>query len=256
MKNKITTSISSVALMGMLVATPFAAFAQSADVSVKAKANANANFCTVINSDNFKALTNFDTRVTNLGDKRDTRDTKIDDNRTNRDQEIKDNETASQNKQDDRLAKFGSLTLTAEQKAALDSAQLAVQASLDTKTTDITSLVAGFRANMDKIRAEHRTEIDGLLGSVKVDLDAAIAKAKADCAAGVAPETVKANFQASIQAMHDKFKNDRTTVQASTKTDVQAAIDARKAEHVSIGASFRASIKSAWESFKSLFGGK
>jgi hypothetical protein len=254
MKNKFTTNISSLVLMGMLVATPFAAFAEDGGGTQPKPANAT-DFCTLINSDNFKALTRYDDHVAKVGDARDNRDTKIEDNRAGWDQKRADHQTNFENKQNERDTKIEGKDLTDAQKAALLSAQAGVQAAVDTKSGDLEAMVTEFRTNMDQIRSEHRAAIDGLLATVKTDLDAAITKAKADCAAGVAPETVKANFQASMKATHEKFVTDRKTVQDQTKADVQVQVQARQDERQGLIESFRASIKSAWESFRSLFGG-
>ena len=70
MKNKLTTTISSLTIMGMLVASPLAAFAKEGDVKTP-KLNPSANFCTVINSEDFKALTKFEDNLVKRDGNRD-----------------------------------------------------------------------------------------------------------------------------------------------------------------------------------------
>lgn len=238
----------------MIVVTPFAAFAETVDVKVKA--TNSVNFCTVINSEDFKALTKFDNGLMIRDQKEGDRDTKIEDQRKMFDMKRTDRKEEGEKKFDDRMMKIEGKNLTEQQKQSLEKSELAIKTALDTKGGDIAALVVEFRANMDQIRSQHRTEIDTALATVKADLDTAIVKAKADCAAGVAPETVKADFQASVKTTHEAFKAEKKDIQAQTKNDLSVEVGARKAEHVSIVTSFRLSIKSAWESFRSLFNKK
>lgn len=255
MNNKLTTTISSLTIMGLLVASPLAAFAKDGDVKTP-KVNPGTNFCTTINSEDFKALTKFGDNLIKRDGRIEDRDTKIEDRRGMFDQKREDKKSEFENKQDERGLKLEGKSLTDEQRAVLAAAQLAVQNAVDLKNVDVAALVAEFRTNMDGIRSEHRSEIDALLGDVKVDIDAAITKAKADCAAGVAPETVKANFQASIKTTHEAFAADRKVIQEQTKTEVKTEVESRKEDRSVVRESFRASMKSAWESFKSLFNKK
>lgn len=254
MKNKFTTTVSSLTIIGLMAAAPLAAFAKEGDTK-REKSN-GANFCTIINSEDFKALTKYEDRADKFDDKRDERDGKINEHRDLVDQKREDHKSEFEDKQSERSGKFEAKGLTDEQKKALTAAQQAVQNAIDNHSGDISALVKEFRNNMDQIRSEHRTAIDGLLVGVKADVDAAITKAKADCAAGVAPETVKTNFQESVKASHEKFVAERKDVQDETKADIKAEVEAKKDGRESITLSFRTSIKSAWESFKALFGKK
>jgi hypothetical protein len=243
-------------VMGFVLA-PVAVFAEiDGDANVALKANGHINFCNAINSEDFKTLVNFQQGLETRDDHRGDRDEKVEEKRGWFDQKREDKQGEAQDKVEDRFAKLESKALTDIQKQGLLSARMAIQAAMDFKSSDMDAMIKEFRANMDTIKSEHRTEMDASFGNLKVALDEAIAKAKADCAAGVNPDTVRANFQASVKAAHDQFTTERKDIQTDTKADVKAEVGERHDERLSIGTSFRASIKSAWETFRSLFNKK
>ena len=101
MNNKLTTTLSSLTIMGMLVASPLAAFAKEGEVKAP-KLNNGENFCTTINSEDFKALTKFEDNLAKRGDSRDARDIKIEDRRGAVDQKREGKKSEFENKQEDR----------------------------------------------------------------------------------------------------------------------------------------------------------
>lgn len=244
--------ITGLVITALSVGAPFAVFADN-EISTKSTAKAK-DFCVVIQSADFKALTKLGDIVTKQDDKRSERDEKITNKRNEADKKrSKHSDDEADKQQEHALALMGKLSV-ASQSVAATQLQAGIQASVDTKNGDMASLIADYRANMDKIRTEHRTQIDTLLAQVKTDVDAAIAKAKTDCGAGVPSVTVKANFQASMTAIHDKFKTSRDSVQATTKAEVAQTVQVRKDDAVEVRHTFRDSLKSTWSSFKSLFG--
>ncbi|MEI8224168.1 MAG: hypothetical protein WCG20_03535 [bacterium] len=245
--------VTGLVITALSVGAPFAAFAENASSTKNTQAK---DFCVVIQSADFKALTKFGDLLDKKEENRSERDQKIGGKRSETDQKRGESEAKFEDNQKERADKLVGKGLTDAQKAALASAQIAMQSAVDTKNGDMTALVAAYRTNMDKIRTEHRTQIDALLTQVKVDVDAAIAKAKTDCGAGVPSTTVKANFQDSMKAIHDKFKTSQDSVQVATKAEVAQTVQVRKDDAMTTRHTFRDSVKSAWSSFKSLFGKK
>lgn len=246
--------VTGLVITALSVGAPFAAFAEN--TSSAQKALAAKDFCTLIQSTDFKALTKFEDRLEKKDEQRTDRDQKISGKRSEVDQKRGESEAKFEDKQKERADKLVGKGLTDAQKAALAQAQAMVQSSVDTKNGDMAALIADYRTNMDKIRTEHRGEIDTLLATVKTEVDAAIAKAKTDCGAGIPSATVKTNFQDSMKAIHDTFKTSRDSVQATTKAEVAQTVQVRKADAGVTRNAFRDSVKSAWSSFKSLFGKK
>lgn len=262
MKSLITHTLSGAAITALTMGAPFAAFAQSATASATASVKIN-DFCVAIQSADFTTYAKFGGRLdvkmdqkseAKKDEKRAEHDLKIETKRLGLDLKLGARQESRDDKRDDRMEKAEDKAKTEDEKKALTELQSKIQLAVDTKNGDFAQLMQNYRLNMDKIRAEHRTEIDTAIAQSKVEIDAAIAKAKSDCNAGVPSETVKANFQASIKAIHEKFKTDRSTISASTSNQLKAAIEARKEGRIGIADSFKLSFKSAWQSFISLFG--
>lgn len=246
--------ITGLVITALSVSAPFAAFADN-ETSTQRPAKSK-DFCVAIQSTDFKALTNIESLISNKNIKREARDQSTTEKRSEADNKRQEHEQESESKQKDREDKVGAHDLTDAQKSALLQVKANIQASVDTKNSDIAAIVSDYRANMDKIRTEHRSQIDALLVQVKTDVDAAIAKAKTDCASGVPSTTVKANFQVSMKAIHDKFKASQNSVQVATKAEVAQTVQARQDGAVTTRHTFRDSVKSVWTSFKSLFSKK
>lgn len=261
MKPFITHTLSGVALTAITLGAPFAAFAQTSSTSTLPKGK-DANFCIAIQSADFNAYAKFGgkfkEKIEDKEDKKDEkraeRDLKIKEKRAMINLKLGDRKEKEDSKIEDRFEKAEDKPMTDAQKQTLAEVQAKIQLAVDTKNGDFEALIKEYRADMDTLRAEHRAEIDAAITASKVEIDAAIAKAKADCAAGVPSETVKAQFQTSIKAIHEKFRADRSVISASTSGQLQAAIEARKEARAEVSSTFRATIKSAWQSFISLFG--
>lgn len=266
MKSLITHTLSGATITALTIGAPFAAFAQSATASATTSVKTN-DFCVAIQSADFTTYAKLGGRLdvkidqkaevknnTSKDEKRAEQDLKIETKRLGLDLKLGARQESRDDKRDDRMEKAEDKAKTEDKKKALTELQSKIQLAVDTKNGDFAQLMQNYRLNMDKIRAEHRTEIDTAIAQSKVEIDAAIAKAKSDCTAGVSSETVKANFQASIKAIHEKFKTDRSTISASTSNQLKAAIEARKEGRIGIADSFKLSFKSAWQSFISLFG--
>lgn len=247
--------ISSLVITAVSLGAPFAAFAENAAVSARADASVKTrgNFCTMIQGPDFAAMAKFEDRMEKRDDHQAGQDKKTLDLRMKLDAKRGEKMVDLGKKVEDRVAKMSDKEMTDAQKAALLEAQAKVQAAIDTKNGDFAKLVAEYRADMDQVRTEHRTEIDALMAQMKIDIEAAITKAKADCAAGVAQETARATFQASMKSIHEKFNAKREAIRVETKADVNATVDARKDDRKEISATFRTSVRSAWDSFRALF---
>lgn len=261
MKSLITRTLSGAAITALTIGAPFAAYAQSATASATTSVKPN-DFCVAIQSADFATYAKFggrleakmDQKAEQKDDKRAEKDLKIETKRLGIDLKLGERKEKQEDKRDDRMERADSRAQTDDEKRALAEVQSKIQLAVDTKNGEFAKLMEDYRSSMDKIRAEHRTEIDTAIAQSKVEIDTAITKAKTDCSAGVPSETVKANFQASIKAIHEKFKTDRSTISASTSNQLKAAIEARKENRTGISESFRLNIKSAWQSFISLFG--
>lgn len=256
MYKKTVISLSSLAVMATLAGAPLAAFAQTpAPATTPSK-----NFCTMINGSDVKALMNLDLKEKKMEEKYDDRDTQKDARRKENDAQRQTREAEQKNRfgerEDKMLEKVKQANLTDAQKATIAQAQTNIQKAIDTKNGDFQNLVGEFRNQMDGVRSAHRAELDTLVASVRTKTEAAVAKAKADCAAGIAPETVKKNFQDAIKSIHDGFKVEQKNLQTSTKAQVDQKLEERKTQAVSTRATFKDSVKSAWSSFRSLFGKK
>lgn len=255
MYKKTIISLSSLAVMATLAGAPLAAFAQTPAPTT----TASKNFCTMINGNDVKALMNLDLKEKKIEDKQSERDAKKDEHRNESDTQRQSREAEQKQRigeREDKLSEKLGQNLTDAQKAAIAQAQAAIQKSVDTKNGDLQNLVGEFRNQMDSVRSAHRAELDTLVASLRTKTEAAVTKAKADCAAGIAPETVKKNFQDTIKAIHDEFKAGQKTLQTTTKSQMEQNLTERKTQTEATRSTFKGSVKSAWTSFKSIFGKK
>jgi hypothetical protein len=132
--------------------------------------------------------------------------------------------------------------------AATTGAQKAAVATFKTKVADS---VAKRRAAVDQAIATYKTELKALLGNrttstdanavaLEAKIDAAKAKALTSCKAGVAPEQVKTDLKAAIEAAKTDYKAlqapvknitpEMAALKAARKTAIDAAITTFKSE--------------------------
>lgn len=110
-------------------------------------------------------------------------------------------------------AKLEAKATTDAQKQAVASFKATVEAAVVTRKAAVDSAISALGQSVDQSIDARRAAVTTVTNEFKNAKSAAIEKAKADCAAGVAPQTIRETFRASMKVAQDKFKSDYQAIE-------------------------------------------
>jgi hypothetical protein len=183
-----------------------------------------------------------DSRTEHMDDGRDTRDAKLGDGRSDAD--------AKRSEMYDKLKEKAD---TDAKKDAVEEFQKTVEDAVETRRDAFDVALQTFRTGVDALLTGRKDGMQDTADDFEAAMKAALDKAKADCEAGTAPATVRANFQAALQAAHKALQADRSNSE-KISTQIRALADTRHTAVEKAINDFKTTVEAAAAKLKAALG--
>jgi hypothetical protein len=195
----IQKSIALSVLTGIMVASPLAAFADTAKPMIQD----DAQFCSRLSEIQVHMNTKMEDRSEKRTTKQSERSEKVSTKRSDRDDRMTTKRAEGELKLDSKLQKaLEAGNLTVEQKDQIRSAWIEKNSAVD-------SVIATARNEHDNLTAEQKVKFDALVATFTAAQNQAFTNATSACNKGVDSKTVATTFRSEMKSAHDAFAKGR-----------------------------------------------
>jgi hypothetical protein len=186
-------------------------------------------------------------------ERRNSRMEHIDDGRDTRDAKLGDSRSEADAKRSEMYAKLEEKADTDAKKDAVEEFQKTVEAAVETRREAVDAALQAFRIGVDAILSKRKDNMQNAADSFEAAMKTALEKAKQECEDGTSPDTVRAHFQAALQAAHKSLEADRNSSE-KISDEIKALADTKHAAIEKAMNDFTATVKAAAEKLKTVMG--